>query len=316
MTPTAAAASAQWISHPHRAIRPPRQWRESAVSERIGSLGEIGGPYRAVLCDLWGCYHDGIAPFAEAITALRRYRAEGGIVVLLTNAPRPVEGVVRFLGRIGAPSDSHDGIMSSGEACVEAVRSGRHGRAFHYVGPERDADILAATGCAPVPLGEADALLCTGLRDDRRERPEHYRGEIAEWAARGLPMLCANPDIVVDRGTERLWCAGALARDYAAAGGEVSYFGKPYRPVYEAALALVSQIAGERVAREDVLAIGDGPETDLRGAATMGMDALFVTAGIVWADYGSDPENPDAARLSDYLARTGLAPAYWMPRLA
>jgi HAD superfamily hydrolase (TIGR01459 family) len=285
------------------------------MADIIDSIDALEGRYRAILCDLWGCYHDGLRPFPEAVAALRRFRARGGLVLLLTNAPRPVEGVHRFLERIGAPGDTHDAVLSSGEVCLEAIRAGRHGRRFHYVGPERDTLILEAAGLAPVPLAEAEAVLCTGLRDDRSEAPADYAGEIAGWAALGLPMLCANPDIVVDRGTERLWCAGALARDHAAAGGVVHWFGKPHRAVYEAALARLSEAAGRALAPEEVVAIGDGIGTDIAGAAAYGIDSVFVTGGIAAAEFGPDPLAPDPVLLGDFLDRHGLHPAHAMPRL-
>ncbi|MGF1447281.1 MAG: TIGR01459 family HAD-type hydrolase [Pikeienuella sp.] len=284
--------------------------------ERLPSLAALGGRYTALLCDLWGCYHDGLKPYPAAVAALRAFRAGGGIVLLLTNAPRPVLGVERFLAGIGAPDDTHDGVLSSGEVCLAALRAGRYGTRLHYVGPDRDLGLLAAAGLSDTPLDEAEALLCTGLRDDRAEGPEDYAEEIAHWRTRGLPMLCANPDIIVDRGTERLFCAGALAAAYAAAGGEVHYFGKPHAAVYAAALARLSELAGRPVAPSEVLAAGDGIATDVRGARAAGIDGLFVTGGIAAPELGADPLTPDPARLERFLAAHGERPAYWMPRLA
>ncbi len=284
--------------------------------EIIGRIGEIAARYDALLCDLWGCYHDGVRPFPEAVAALRAVRARGGIVILLTNAPRPVSGVERFLATIGAPDDTHDAVLSSGEVCAAALRAGAHGRAMHFVGPpERDASLIEAGGIRPVALEEADAILCTGLRDDRGETPGDYREEIAGWVARGLPMLCANPDIVVDRGATRLWCAGALALEMERAGGAVHYFGKPHAPVYEAALARLAAIAGRPVPPERVLAVGDGIATDIAGAAGAGIDAVFVTGGIAAAEIGDGPDGPNPGRLDAYLARHGADPRYAMDRL-
>ncbi len=285
------------------------------MTDLIERFEDVAGGYRALLCDLWGCYHDGLRPFPEAVAALRAFRARGGVVLLLTNAPRPVAGVHRFLEKIGAPEDSYDGVLSSGEVCLDAIRSGAHGRAFHYVGPERDLMILEAAGLAPVALDGAEALLCTGLVDDATETPESYAGAVADWAARRLPMLCANPDIVVDRGAERLFCAGALAAAYARAGGEVVYFGKPHPPVYDAALARLAEIAGGPLARSEILAVGDGIQTDIAGAEAAGIDALFVTGGIAAAEFGADPEAPDPARLPAFLAREGRRPRYAIARL-
>lgn len=286
----------------------------AGMAEIIENFAQISGRYRAVLCDLWGCYHDGLKPFPAAVAALRRYRAAGGLVVLLTNAPRPAASVKVFLDRIGAPDDSYDAIMSSGAACQRALSSGQFGERFHYVGPERDLHMLTGIGLAPAPLGEADALLCTGLEDDSVETPEHYAGRMADWAARGLPMLCANPDIIVDRGETRLWCAGALAKAYEAAGGAVTWFGKPHRPTYEQALDLIAEVTGGPMAPSDVVAVGDGIGTDVKGAEEFGLDVVFVTGGLAAAEMGPDPEHPCPDRLARYLESHGSRPAYAIGR--
>lgn len=281
----------------------------------VSSLAEIGGAYEALLCDLWGCYHDGIRPFPAAVEALRAYRRQGGRVILLTNAPRPADSVRRFLDSMGAPEDSYDGIMSSGSACQRAVVSGAHGRRFHYVGPPRDLHMLTDVGLEPAPLDQAEAILCTGLRDDRSENPADYYADMAEWLERGLPLLCANPDLVVDRGDQRLYCAGAIALAYEHAGGRVIWFGKPHAPIYEQALALLTETAGREIPRQAVLAIGDGIRTDVRGGLDFGLDVLFVTGGLAAEALGADPEHPDPARLDAYLAEHGVAPRYAIGRL-
>jgi HAD superfamily hydrolase (TIGR01459 family) len=281
----------------------------------IQSLSEVWAGYDAILCDLWGCYHDGISPYPAAVEACRAFRRRGGRVVLLTNAPRPAESVRRFLDHIGAPPDSYDTIVSSGAACQAALESGAFGRRIEYVGPERDLHMLTDLGLDPAPADEAEAVLVTGLRDDRTETPADYAGEIAIWAGRRLPMLCANPDIVVDRGDERLWCAGAIARDYEAAGGRVVWYGKPHRPVYERCFAVLDELGGGAVDRARVLAIGDGIATDVEGGIRAGLDVLFVTGGLAAAELGPDPEHPDAPKLDAFLADHGLGPRFAIGRL-
>jgi len=281
----------------------------------IQSLDEISGAYRALLVDLWGCYHNGIAPYPAALAALRRYRAGGGIVVLLTNAPRPAASVRRFLDRIGAEPDSYDGIMSSGGACRRAIRSGAFGERFHYVGPARDLHMLTDLGLAPLALDEAGAILCTGLDDDLTETPDDYAGRIAAWRERGLTLLCANPDLMVDRGEQRLFCAGSLARAYEAAGGKVVWYGKPHGPTYDQAFDLLAELSGSAVPRDRVLAIGDGIGTDVRGALDYGLDAVFVTGGLAASETGGDPEHPDPALLESWLADHGAAPKFAIGRL-
>jgi len=281
----------------------------------VQSLAEIGGNYQALLVDLWGCYHNGLTPYPAAVAALRDYRARGGLVVLLTNAPRPAASVKTFLDRIGGPADSYDGIMSSGAACQRAIASGTYGHAFHYVGPGRDLHMLTDLGLEDRPLEAADAILCTGLRNDLAETPADYFAEMADWHDRGITLLCANPDLVVDRGEERLYCAGSLALAYEQAGGRVVWFGKPHGPTYDQAFALIAELAGREVARERVLAIGDGIRTDVKGGLDYGLDVLFVTSGLSAAELHSDPEHPDPAKLDAYLAEHGVAPQFAIGRL-
>jgi len=281
----------------------------------IRSLAEITGRYQALFVDLWGCYHNGLVPYPAAVAALRDYRARGGIVILLTNAPRPAASVKIFLDRIGAPEDSYDGIMSSGAACQRALASGEHGRHFLYLGPGRDHRMLTDLGLEDTPLDQADAILCTGLRDDQTETPADYFQEMADWHARGLTLLCANPDLIVDRGEQRLYCAGSLALAYEQAGGKVVWFGKPHGPTYEQSFHLLEELAGREIAPQAVLAIGDGIRTDVKGGLDAGLDVLFVTGGLSATELGADPEHPDPAHLDAYLANHGAAPQYAIGRL-
>jgi HAD superfamily hydrolase (TIGR01459 family) len=281
----------------------------------IQSLAQIHGRYQALFVDLWGCYHNGIVPYPAAVEALRAYRAQGGWVILLTNAPRPADSVQAFLQRIGAPDDSYDGIMSSGAACQRALASGDYGSKFHYVGPPRDLHMLTGLDRPDTPLDQADGILCTGLRDDLTETPADYFEAMAEWRARGLTLLCANPDLIVDRGEQRLYCAGSLALAYEQAGGSVVWFGKPHSPTYDQTFQLLQELAGCDVPREAVLAIGDGIRTDVKGGLDAGLDVLFVTGGLSATDLGIHPEDPDPARLDAYLAAHEVAPQYAIGRL-
>ncbi|MEL6999116.1 MAG: TIGR01459 family HAD-type hydrolase [Pseudomonadota bacterium] len=280
----------------------------------IASLSEISQDYDAILCDLWGCYHNGVAVYPAAIAACRAFKDQGGTVVLLTNAPRPAHGVKVFLDRIAAPEDSYHAIVSSGAACQAALSGGKYGDRFHYVGPDRDLHMLSDLGLDPVSLDESSAILITGLRDDRTETPEDYATEIADWVARGLPMLCANPDIVVDRGHQRLWCAGAIARDYGAAGGEVVYFGKPHLPIYDRCYEVLAEL-GHDIPKDRILAIGDGILTDVPGGIAAGLDTIFVTGGLAAQDLGPDPEHPRQDLLDAFLSESGLTPRYAIGRL-
>lgn len=276
----------------------------------IASLDAIADRYDAILCDLWGCYHNGITPFPSAVAALIRFRERGGRVVLLTNAPRPREAVRRHLELMGAPAESFDAIVSSGDATRAEVASGRWGRRLHIVGPERDDDIWRGLDIDHVALEDAEAILCTGLNDDSVETPADYEELIASGVARSIPFLCANPDIVVDRGDQRLYCAGAIGAAYAEAGGDVVLFGKPHAPIYGLALGEAERLLGDRFSLQRVLAAGDGVATDVLGAEKAGIDCLFVSGGLAAAEVGDAPERPDPDRLAQYLVGHKRSPNY------
>ena len=281
----------------------------------LNSLSEVASDYDAVLCDVWGCYHNGIAPYPAAVRALQKFREGGGTVILLTNAPRPSASVKVLLDRMQAPEDSYDAIVSSGGACQAALSGGAFGDSFLYVGPDRDLHMLEDVGLTPVPEQDAQAILITGLRNDLTETPEDYATEIARWTARGLPMLCANPDIIVDRGEQRSFCAGAIAQEYEKAGGKVIWFGKPHLPVYDRCHEVLAELAGQAIPKTRVLAIGDGVLTDVPGGIAAGLDTLFVTGGLSSTEFGDDVEHPEQAPLDAFLQGHGLTPKYAIGRL-
>lgn len=241
--------------------------------------------YRVWFCDIWGVLHDGVAPFPVTVAALRRHRARGGTVILVTNSPRSHLGVERQLLDIGVDPASHDRIVTSGDVTQVLMKLHGGGRVFH-LGAARDHSIYEGTGVARVPLEEASAVLCTGLFDDLNDRLEDYDGLLDDFKRRGLTMICANPDKIVKKGERILYCAGKLAELYAARGGEVLMAGKPFAPIYDLAMAEAARLTGRSLERAEVLAIGDGPETDIRGAADYGLDALLVAEGVTDASEG------------------------------
>lgn len=283
------------------------------MTRLIDSLADVAAEYDALYCDLWGCYHDGLTPFPEAVAALRAFRASGGTVVLLTNAPRPGDAVARHLAAMGAPADSWDAVVSSGDAARAAVADGGFGRRVEHVGPVRDLSFFEGLAVERVSRAAAESVICTGLFDDETETPADYAEAIAEWARRGLRMLCANPDIIVDRGHSRLYCAGAIGEAYADAGGEVVYCGKPHRPIYTLAERVLREKRGPGPHR--ILALGDGIATDVAGGNALGLDTLFLTAGIAAADFAPTPEHPTADRLAAWLARAPARPTFAVGRL-
>ena len=272
----------------------------------------IAQRYEVVLCDVWGVVHNGVAAFAEACDALARFRAGGGTVVLLTNAPRPGEVVVGLLDRLYVPRAAYDAIVSSGDVTRSLIAE-RAGERLYHIGPERDLPMFE--GLAELaPLELADYAVCSGLFDDTKETPEDYRALLARMRQRELTMVCANPDVVVERGDKLVYCAGAIADLYAAAGGSVIYAGKPFGPIYEQALGVARARRGREIARGRVLCIGDSVRTDLQGAANFGVDCLFVTGGIHAGQLGGR-DHPDRTTLGDIFAAAGLTPTAVMRRL-
>jgi HAD superfamily hydrolase (TIGR01459 family) len=280
----------------------------------IDKFGPLARDYDVLLCDVWGVVHNGIAAFPEACDALERFRNEGGTVILITNAPRAGANVQRILDRFAVPHAAYDAIMSSGDVTHGIVETRLKERVFH-LGPERDLSIFAGLGVVFAPAEAADYVVCSGLFDDTRETPEDYHDLLATMRARSLFMVCANPDIVVERGDELVYCAGAIADAYAAIGGEVLYCGKPYAPIYEAALSKAAALRRERAPLARVLAIGDSVRTDLKGAASFGLDCLFVVSAL-HAEEAGGREAPDLAGLNAAFAAAGVAPKAIMRRLA
>ena len=252
----------------------------------LTGLREIAPDYDAIICDVWGVLHNGLAAYRHAADALRRFRAERGPVILLTNAPRPVGDIEQMFERLGVPLDCYDAIVTSGVAAREDLARRAAGGTLRmlHLGPDRDQGVFRGLAVEGATVDDAQIALCTGLYDDDSETPEDYAATLAAMRARGLVMLCANPDIVVERGDKLIWCAGALARDYEKLGGRVVYYGKPHRPIYETVLSLAESIAGRKILRP--LAIGDGADTDIRGANRMDIDALFIAQGVHAAQFG------------------------------
>jgi HAD superfamily hydrolase (TIGR01459 family) len=281
------------------------------MAKMIETLGSIGAGYGVILCDVWGVLHNGMRAFPDAVAALRAARGRGQKVVLITNSPRPRAGVAEQLALLDVPQDCYDAIVSSGDVTRKLIAEGPR-RVFH-LGPDRDLPLYDGIDVELSEEFEAQAVVCTGMFDDD-EKPEDYADMLERFRARNLPFICANPDIVVERGDELIWCAGALARDYAQLGGRTEIAGKPHRPIYEAALAEASALLGREAARSEALAIGDGVLTDVKGAADNGIDVLFVSGGIHAGEYGP-AHAPDPAGIRAFLQRHGYSPVAVIPRL-
>ena len=258
----------------------------------VERLRDLVDDVDVVLSDIWGVVHNGLEAFPDACEALHKYRSRGGTVILITNAPRPADSVQRQLRKLGIGDETYDAIVSSGDLTRHYVAD-HPGRKVFWLGPQRDYSIHRGLDPLLAPLQEADYIVCTGLLDDETETAEDYRGMMMQARERKLTLICANPDIVVERGDRLIYCAGAIAELYRELGGEVIFYGKPHRPIYERAIELAAEWRGRAVQLKRVLAIGDSVRTDLAGAHGFGIDCLFVTRGIHAEDFeGIDQLDP------------------------
>lgn len=291
----------------------------ATATEIVAGLEPIADRYDIILCDVWGVLHDGIAAFPEAGDALARFRAGGGTVVLITNAPRPHGIVQAMLDRLNARPDAFDAIVTSGDVTRGEIAA-RAGQPAYHLGPARDLPVFDGLDVSLAAPQEAAYVVCTGLFDDDNETPEDYAGLLQALHERQLTMVCANPDLVVERGEQLLYCAGALAEAYERLGGRAVYAGKPHRPIYERAIAEAAAIRGRAgggaTGADRILAIGDAVRTDIAGAARAGLDTLFVARGIHALDTLDAAGRLDRDRLPGWLAAQAHTPTMAIERLA
>jgi HAD superfamily hydrolase (TIGR01459 family) len=275
----------------------------------IDGLGRLADAYEVLLCDVWGVIHNGRRAFPAACDALARWRAERGPVILISNAPRPRAEVAVHLDGLGAPRAAWTDIITSGDVTRALLAERAPGPAWR-IGPAYDEPLYEGLGLTFAGLEEARFIACTGPDDDEVETPEDYRDRFVRAAARGLEMVCANPDRVVQSGDRLIYCGGALAELYEALGGRAVMAGKPFAPIYALALDAANRALRGSRGRARVLAIGDGVATDMAGAQARNLDRLFVATGIHGAEAGSAGGVPSAHRVDALLARSGLAAQY------
>ncbi|HRD76289.1 MAG TPA: TIGR01459 family HAD-type hydrolase, partial [Hyphomicrobiaceae bacterium] len=236
--------------------------------------------YDAVFCDVWGVLHDGRDAFKSACSALIAFKAQGGAVVLVSNAPQPKERVGEILDERNVPREAWDAIVSSGDLALEHVAKSGFRRTAR-IGPlPRSLPFFARLSGEAAPIETAEAIVCTGLVDDHNETAKAYRPMLAKALARRLPFICANPDLIVDVGGRLYLCAGAVAKLYEEMGGEVFWAGKPHLPAYHRARSEAERLLARSIPKSSILAIGDAMRTDIAGAAGFGIDSLFVANGI------------------------------------
>lgn len=282
--------------------------RAMSTPQIPNGLGALAGRYDVLLCDVWGVIHNGRERFPDACDALVRYRQGGGLVILISNSPRPARAVESQLDELHVPREAWDAFVTSGDATRMLLAERAPGPAW-IVGPERDQLLYEGLGLATAGPSDAAFVSVTGPVDDATETPEDYRADLTVAAGRGLELICANPDRVVRRGDQMIYCGGALADLYETLGGKVLMAGKPYAPIYALSLAAAERVTGRAVDRTRVLCVGDGAPTDVRGANLQSLDVLFIAGGIHAAELGG-PGGLDAGRTAAFLA-TGEAHAQW-----
>jgi len=270
------------------------------------SFAALSQRYSLIICDVWGVLHNGVSAFAPAHQALAQARAAGKTVILLSNAPRPNPSIMAQLDRLGVPREAYDAVVTSGDMTRERIIADP--RSFYMIGPERDLPLIEGLD-RRTTLDEAAYVLCTGLFDDDTETPKDYDPTLARMNERGLAMICANPDLVVERGETLVYCAGAIGERYLSQGGEVALIGKPHAVAYEAALARAAEIGKAPFQRSKILAIGDAIRTDVAGARNFGIDSLFLTGGIHAAETMTSGEI-DSDKLTRFLASQTVRTEY------
>jgi len=279
----------------------------TTVPPAIDGLRSIISRYDLVLCDLWGVMHNGVNAIPGANDAVIHARQAGATVMMISNAPRPGPVVAKQIEGYGVPKTAYDDVVASGDVTREELLARPGAKVFH-LGPQRDLPNYEGLDLTLVDFDHADLIVCSGPFNDADDQPEQYRDLLTRAKARGLTLICANPDIVVERGDKLVWCAGALAAIYDEIGGKTIYAGKPYPQIYEIALKRAAKLRGKPVDRKRVLAVGDGLRTDILGAARNSFDSLFIARGIHAADLAGDDGAHDTEKLAKAFAEIGATP--------
>ena len=275
----------------------------------LSSIADLAAGSDAWIVDIWGVMHNGARAFEAAGAACRRFREQGGIVVLLSNAPRPFSAVIGQMSGLGVDPGAYDEGVTSGDATRGMIEPWA-GKPLLHIGPQRDLGLFDGLDVRLVAAEAAEAIVCSGLYDDTKETPASYGTLFERLAARRLPMICANPDLVVERGDKLVYCAGSLAAAYAAKGGEVAYAGKPHLPIYERTFAVIDRLKGTSVPKARILAIGDGLDTDLMGAHVAGLRSVLIASAVHL------PGGLDAKTLGELFAERPFAPIAALQALA
>lgn len=282
---------------------------------RLVGLSSIVHQYDALICDLWGVVHDGVSPYPGAMEALVRYRQGGGNIVFLSNAPRPGNAIAKHLAHMGVVEEARDAIVSSGDLTRRALTAGGGGKKLFHIGPERDLTIFEGLDVTLTDFESAQEIVCSGFTNDETQTPADYSAILTAGAARGMPMICANPDRQVMRADRIIPCAGAVADAYEALGGQVTWLGKPYAPAYERSREVLTELCGSELNPHRILCVGDGLLTDIPGANEQGLPVLLITGGLHAPDFSDDGSDPADSDVDRVLKGRGLSATMHAPRL-
>lgn len=282
----------------------------------LSGLSDIAADYDAILCDAWGVIHNGVELFEGVAEALTQFRLHHGPVFVLTNAPRLSKVIPNQLDRLGLPRKAYDGVVTSGDATRKAIEEFDGNKAFR-LGPDKDDTLFAALNLTFVDMDKADFILCTGLFDDENEHPDDYKELLEEALAHKVPMICANPDIVVKRGNTTIWCGGALAQLYEKMGGHTILCGKPHQPIYTLAYERLAELLKSKDddTPKRILVIGDGLGTDIKGANDQDLDVVFIAEGIFSDSVRDEYDKLDAELLDHALSENNVHAKYALDNL-
>ena len=280
----------------------------------VEKLSDLYPQYDMLLCDIWGVLHDGVKAHKVACEALTTFKRLGGTVVLLSNAPRPEASVSTQIEGFGVLPSCYDSIVSSGDMTRHFLEKQRSSTHVFHIGPDRDRVLFSGTGITLVDANKAHICVCSGLKNDETEQPEDYRNALNILLERKIPMICANPDRMIERAGRFIVCAGAVAELFEQMGGAVTWFGKPYKPIYETALARLKRIKNAQIDPARVLAIGDSLTTDIAGALNAGIQSMLILGGIHRPQYVEDAQiSMNKAR--EWLLSQRSQPHYMMAAL-
>ena len=246
--------------------------------KKLANLSSIKDQYDTFIIDLWGVMHNGIKLNIGAIEAVDKLILNKKKVVFLSNAPRPVDDVIKFLKKLNMQEKYLHNIVTSGQAAMLALQNNIYGKSYYHLGPEKDNSLFSKIETNKAELDKSEFIVCTGLFEDKMNDLDFYKNILSNQTSKKL--ICTNPDLIVERGKEQEYCAGMIAKIFEELGGEVIYFGKPHKEIYQMCFTK----------NEKAIAVGDNLRTDIKGANNMNIDSIFIGSGVHSAEFKNEKE--------------------------